>query len=295
MKLYLSLALLITLGFISCNNSSQQQDDILQKHKEIVEYVKLTPTEFRYRLKKTPIAYLPLGTIEWHGEHLPLGSDGLQSFEFFKLLAKKSGGMVLPMLYLGPAKMIMHEGKELHGVDHVFSVPGSKEYFPIKQLDGQCFRVSDKFTDEIIENSIKLLARAGFKIIVAHGHAPSTVRVIDHWKEWEKKYNVLIYTCWSWNERGEYDEVGDKLAKKGVGIMTDHAAINETSLMMYFYPELVHMDRLPSDSAKWPVGVSGIDPRFGAASPEFGKKSVDYHLKRMDKLLKKSLIDIKDN
>jgi len=41
-----------------------------------VFYSELTPQEFRERLAQAPIAYLPLGTLEWHGEHLPLGADG---------------------------------------------------------------------------------------------------------------------------------------------------------------------------------------------------------------------------
>jgi hypothetical protein len=37
-----------------------------------VRYDELLPHEFRKRLAERPIAYLPLGTLEWHGEHLPL-------------------------------------------------------------------------------------------------------------------------------------------------------------------------------------------------------------------------------
>ena len=70
-----------------------------------VLYAELTPQEFRERLAQAPVAYLPLGTLEWHGEHLPLGSDGLQSQGFFERLARKVGGIVLPMLFLGPDSM----------------------------------------------------------------------------------------------------------------------------------------------------------------------------------------------
>ncbi|MXY83198.1 MAG: creatininase family protein, partial [Gemmatimonadetes bacterium] len=46
---------------------------------EKVRYSDLLPWEFRQRLAARPVAYLPLGTLEWHGEHLPLGSDAIQS------------------------------------------------------------------------------------------------------------------------------------------------------------------------------------------------------------------------
>ena len=46
---------------------------------EKVRYSDLLPWEFRERLAAKPVAYLPLGTLAWHGEHLPLGSDAIQS------------------------------------------------------------------------------------------------------------------------------------------------------------------------------------------------------------------------
>ena len=39
-----------------------------------------------------PVAFLPLGTLEWHGPHMPLGADGIQSKELFIELAGKMGG-----------------------------------------------------------------------------------------------------------------------------------------------------------------------------------------------------------
>ena len=82
-----------------------------------VNYEELTPSEFRVRLADAPIAYLPLGTLEWHGEHLPLGSDGIQSTGFFSELARKVGGIVLPMLFLGPDSSQSHFGDEFYGMD----------------------------------------------------------------------------------------------------------------------------------------------------------------------------------
>ena len=35
----------------------------------------LRPHEIRDRLAERSVVYLPLGTIEWHCEHLPVGLD----------------------------------------------------------------------------------------------------------------------------------------------------------------------------------------------------------------------------
>ncbi len=284
LKLTLTISLCFFLG--SCNKPEQTATP-----EPLVEYAKLIPSDFRQRIAEAPIAYLPLGTIEWHGEHLPLGSDGLQSFEFMKLLAKEVGGIVMPMLFLGPDTLLLKDDKELYGCDHVLSNPGSKEYFPAQQLDGSCYWVPDNVFKLIVENSIKQLARAGFKIIVAHGHGPSTLAINKYWQEWEEKYHVLIYTCWAWNVRGDYDKESDEKSKEGLGIMIDHAARNETSLMMYFYPELVHLENLPTDTAVWPKGVSGYDPRV-YASAELGQQAIEFHLQRMRKILLEALANI---
>jgi len=254
-----------------------------------VEYIKLTPNDFRKRIAEAPIAYIPLGTLEWHGEHLPLGSDGMQSSSFMIDLARQAGGIVLPMLYLGPDMMMENEEQELYGMDYWLSRREGKMHMTPQQLDGSSYWVPDELFHQIVEHSVKQLARAGFKIIVAHGHGPSTRHVIEHWKEWEERYNVLIYTCWSWNIRGESDqEASEKSDREGLGIMTDHAGMNETSLMMYYYPDLVKMDQLPADTAVWPVAVAGRDPRI-FASAEQGQRAVEFQLERMTEVLREAL------
>ena len=69
---------------------------------EKVRYTELLPHEFRQRLAQRPVAYLPLGTLEWHGEHLPLGSDGIISEGLMSRCARELGGIVMPPVHLGP-------------------------------------------------------------------------------------------------------------------------------------------------------------------------------------------------
>ncbi|MCK4988847.1 MAG: creatininase family protein, partial [Bacteroidales bacterium] len=85
---YFSCLMLLVIAFSGCSQSAAE----IVKEEITVEYIKLTPTDFRIKIAEAPIAYLPLGTLEWHGEHLPLGSDGMQSFSFMKDLARDAGG-----------------------------------------------------------------------------------------------------------------------------------------------------------------------------------------------------------
>jgi creatinine amidohydrolase len=123
---------------------------------------------------------------------------------------------------------------------------------------------------------IKQVSRAGFKVLVAHGHGPSTGFVRDNSAEWEKKYGIKILNCWGPSE-GE-----------GMGIMVDHAAMNETSLVMAMRPELVHMEYLPEDENVWPAGVGGKDPRI-YASQEKGMKIISFQKDRMIEVIQKAL------
>ena len=84
---------------------------------EKVLYEELFPDEFAERIKKMPVAFLPLGTLEWHGPHMPLGADGIQSKELFIELAGKMGGVVLPMLFVGPDRVFDDRGELFYGMD----------------------------------------------------------------------------------------------------------------------------------------------------------------------------------
>jgi creatinine amidohydrolase len=243
-------------------------------HREKVLYEELTPAEFSERIAKCPVAYLPLGTIEWHGLHLPLGSDGLQSEEFFKKLAAEAGGIVLPKLFLGPDFDSVSNGKEYYGMDcgKLFSKQCTYDF---QQLKGSAYWVPDTVFSLMIDGIMKQLGRAGFKMVVAHGHGPSTNFIGKHAPEYASKYGLKVLNCWG----------NDTL---DLCLMCDHAAANETSLMMYFRPELVKMKNLSTDLKDWPLGIMGDDPRT-KASAAHGKAISDAEIKKMAAVIRREL------
>lgn len=273
-KITLIICLLFVLLSIAIFSAFGQTSNIPQ---DKVLYAELTPQEFRNRLAAAPIAYLPLGTLEWHGEHLPIGSDGLQSYGFFTGLAREVGGIVLPMLFLGPDRVEEIDGKELYGMDTLGqSMPEGRRY-KNQQLAGSAYWVPEETFRTIIEATLKQLKRAGFKIVVAHGHGPSTGFFQKNAADWKQKFGLETFVCWG----SEYDS-------QGKGIQVDHAAMNETSLVMALRPELVQMDRLPKDPGSWPVGVGGKDPRK-FASAELGHEIIKLQTERMAKIPRQAL------
>ena len=241
-----------------------------------VLYEELTPREFLARLEKTPIAYLPLGTLEWHGAHLPLGSDGLQSQGFFGELAKRVGGIVLPMLFLGPDRYKVVDGKPLYGMDICKQKFGT---YPDQQLPGSAYWVGQNFFTQLLGHVLKRLRRAGFRIVVAHGHGPSTNLFAKSIPKWSRELDLRLFHCWR-------DDESD-----GLGIQTDHAGANETSLVMALRPDLVQMENLPTDPGEFPLALGPLDPRIHA-SPELGRKAIEMQLERMERVLRQALAEV---
>ena len=273
----LSMAIFSVFGQKSAGASNSAVSPAANKPPEKVLYAELTPQQFRDRIAAAPIAYLPLGTLEWHGEHLPLGSDGLQSAGFFIGLARQAGGIVLPMLFLGPDRMEEADGRELYGMDTLGEGMAEGKRYKNQQLAGSAYWVPEETFRTIIEATLKQLRRAGFKIVVAHGHGPSTGFFQKNAGQWKEKFGLETFICWG----GEYD-------RQGMGIQVDHAAMNETSLVMALRPELVRMDRLPEDPNSWPIGVGGRDPRKFATA-KLGHEILKLQTERMAKILRQAL------
>jgi creatinine amidohydrolase/Fe(II)-dependent formamide hydrolase-like protein len=59
----------------------------------------MTWRELDAAIARRPIAFVPCGALEWHGEHLPLGCDSFRGAAVCRRAAEIGGGVVLPALY----------------------------------------------------------------------------------------------------------------------------------------------------------------------------------------------------
>src|SRR5256885_4622909 len=66
-----------------------------------VEYELMRPAEIAQARARLPLAFIPIGPLEWHGPHLPMGMDGLHAHTVAMEVARRVGGVVLPTYYLG--------------------------------------------------------------------------------------------------------------------------------------------------------------------------------------------------
>ncbi|MFC2126080.1 creatininase family protein [Bacteroidota bacterium] len=242
----IKLVLLMISSFVLFNSCKTEiQESVL--------YEELTPSVFRQRLAEKPVAYLPLGTLEYHGEHLPLGTDALHSKGFFTYMAREKGGIVMPLIAMGPS---WFTGKPIDSLISIHCTPSPKT--------GSCYWIPDSVYHTLLDNQFSLLARTGFKVVVVHGHAPSVIYVERHFKQWEDKYDIHIIPYFIYRDNGDLGYSG-------------HAGVNETSLMMYYYPELVSIDSITSDASVTPYGIQGINPR-SIASIQIAKDMEARHI-----------------
>ena len=208
------------------------------------QYEEMLPHELEEAIRRFPVAYVPVGSLEWHGRHLPLGNDTLKAHAILVRTAQKYGGVVVPSTYWGHMahwKPGCHPGLSADVVDKLYT-----EIF--KGLVTVGFKVVIGVTGHDVNEQVASLQKA-VDAISAEGKAASFAMM----------------------EGSLHDGHPD------VGM--DHAAKWETSYLMVLRPELVDMDRikdedLESEEGKKEAGIHGFDPRTHA-SKEAGEKAIE--------------------
>lgn len=209
-------------------------------------YERLHPAELREIVAREPIAYVPLGTLEFHGEHLPTGVDSFEALALCLRAAKRSGGVVLPPVYVASGCLDLPFTLSYdHALVHAWAT-----------------------------STVAQLARWGFRVVVLlTGHGPLD---LNHLLK-RVCAEVVAETpglagyalCWL-----ELNAAGLTGPERGEPTTVDHAARIETSWMLELEPGLVHLDRLSDDVDAQQLGIYGRNPRF-TASAEFGRSQLE--------------------
>lgn len=193
----------------------------------------LRPEEILPELEKTPVAYVPLGLIEWHGPHLPLGTDALNAEAVALRAAEQSGGLVMPALYVGTERERPPEALGWIGFGRDEWIVGMN--FPANPLPSM-YAAEEVFA-LVVREHLRLIAHMGFKIIVlVTGHAATNQ--IETLKRLAGEFNaagevqVLVELPFAANDKGTY-EVG-------------HASRIETAVMLALAPKSVRLEALPA-------------------------------------------------
>ena len=229
---------------------------------ENVRYEELLPGKIVERRQKEPVAYLPLGGIEWHSEHLAVGNDALKAWKLCELAAQEGGGLAFPPLWYGEPRDInlMETAHDPGGrIRKCMKLP-AENFKP-----GQYETTGDEqreFYGKLVYHVLCQLRTLGFRaIVILTGHYP-----IRGWvAPVVKRFNQRHDDCRAWAGIEFHYGPGGRSSEKVGG---DHAAKWETSYLMALRSECVDMtvyrDK-PKSYKLVGVGTGSPDPRTSAS------------------------------
>jgi len=222
----------------------------------------MRPDELERVLAEAPVAFVPVGTFEHHGWHLPVCFDGIKAHALCERVAERTGGTVLPTFFYGT-------GGGHVGYKWTLMLPESR-------------------IAPLLEATLDHAARQGFKVVVLlTGHYPQEQVDMVHRlaREAGERHPEVRFIGLT------EPEVTTPLPGDAYG--GDHAAKYETSIALALHPDWVRLDRLTAGREPRQVtlpdtprgdasthdpthplyAIHGQDPR-AAASREVGEKLV---------------------
>ncbi|MFA6383366.1 MAG: creatininase family protein [Parcubacteria group bacterium] len=195
------------------------------------------------KFAKSGIAFIPVGTIEWHSTHLPIETDFLVAQRICEIISQKISGYVLPPIYLGTDRVGFSGKEKLIGMDR---------HVGRKKLSGSLYYLNPAQLSDILISLVKNLKRQGFKnIFIITGHAGS--RQIKTLTKIPKKEKGLYFI-------NPYQNMKN----------LDHADEFETSLFWACYPQEERVGRKNGADEDY-LKYKDYDP-LKKASLKLGKK-----------------------
>ena len=214
------------------------------------------------------VCIIPLGIIEKHGPHLPLGTDMFESRETAFTAAKTEYAIVYPPYYVGQIFEAKHQ-------------PGTIAY-------------SNELMWKMLEETCAELSRNGIKkIILKNGHGGST-NFLEFFCQSQlasrKDYIVVLFQA---RTNPDYSK---EIASLKKAKLDQHAGEGETSMMFFIRPDLVDQQAITSQSGldqrrldRLPYGYTGI--WWYSSYPNHYASDVAQPNKRLGELLIRSEAD----
>ncbi len=203
-------------GFLLCRTAVKAQ----QLHSRWDE---LTASDWPKALAMSDsTCILPIGILEKHGPHAPIGADLIQVREWAARATKQEYAVVFPDYFYGQINEARHQ-------------PGT-------------FALPERITWDLLEATCDEIGRNGFKrilIINGHGGNPQLIRYFIQTRL-EKQRNYAVY-FFEPNSDSAYRKQLDALHKSDAA-NDQHAGERETSTLLYLRPDLVEMDSASNES-----------------------------------------------
>lgn len=219
-----------------------------------------TSDEFARNVKPDTVVILPVGSIEKHGSHLPLGSDLIQPLHVLKEVCEKTGAVLAPPIPYGVITTTRH-------------YPGGI---------GISFDSLRSFTRDILRD----LVRSGVhRVMILSGHAAH-----DHMAALRAAaQDVVDEGALRASVLSDYDII---YAQKDLPPKEGHAGMIETSRLLVHRPDLVR-GRSPAGSNRLPpyAVVQDAKPYWDGATGDSSKATKAYG-QELDRIVVGELVQL---
>ena len=197
---------------------------------------RMTWPEYRARVNdaKSPV-FLPIGALEQHGPHLPLGTDALLADAISTAAAAAVAGIVAPALSYG------YKSQPKCG--------GGQHFCGTTSLDASTLIGH-------VRDTIREFVRHGVeRLVIVNGHYENQWFIIEgiDLAMRECKSSALSIMRLDYWDFCTAQTLASIFPDGFPGFALEHAAVIETSMMLHLHPELVRLERIPdSPSAQFP-------------------------------------------
>lgn len=191
----------------------------------------LSWVDYAERLRSgQPPLFLPVGALEQHGPHLPLGTDGLLAAAVAADAAARVGGLVAPTLSYG------YKSQPKCG--------GGQHFCGTTSVDAATLISS-------VRDTVREFARHGAeRLVIVNGHYENQWFLIEGidlgLRDLGPAPRLQVMRLEYWDFLTE-TTLASVFPAGFPGFALEHAAVIETSLMLHYHPELVRLDLLPDD------------------------------------------------
>ncbi len=193
--------------------------------------VYLRPEQIRQRIAQMPVAFIPIGPLEWHGPHCPYGTDGLNAQNVAAAVCRKLGGVLWPTLFWGTERERPQDELESLGFPGDQYIVGMD--FPANTLPS-CY-CSEDILGILVRDLVRQAGRVGARVVVIiNGHGARNHIAMLH--------RLAIEISNTTGPRVHVRICGpQEMIQAGSG---GHADADETSLMMHL-TDSVDLSTLP--------------------------------------------------
>ena len=242
----------------------------------------LVASDFPKALEKSSkTCILPIGILEKHGPHSPIGTDLIHVREWAARAVKSEYAVVFPDYFYGQINEARHQ-------------PGT-------------FALPSKVIYDLLEATCEEIARNGFdKIVILNGHGGNPEFLHFFMQSLlNKRHNYAVYLYEPENDP-EFQKQYRAMHKSPIA-GDEHAGEDETSVLLYYRPDLMRMDRAKDQSGAdqkrsslpglyTPIWWYSSFPNHYAgegdkATSEFGKFITDHEIAAFIKALKEVKAD----